>query len=92
MRDKSEVLAGVRDALLAGDLERASAMAIADYPFIATTNAGRAYSEVQSLRIFRRDFFLIDTRVRASFFPARSGCCRRLCPPSFRRIRIGKGL
>jgi hypothetical protein len=58
MVDKADVVARVCGALREGDRDRAASLATDEYPFVATTNAGRAYTALQSTRIFRRGGFL----------------------------------
>lgn len=54
----ADVLSRVCRALLADDREAARSIATAEYPFVRKQNAGRAYTERQMMRIFRRDGFL----------------------------------
>lgn len=53
----ADVLARVCAALLAGAPDRAREIARAEYPFVRHENAGRKYTELQSMRIFLRDRF-----------------------------------
>lgn len=55
---KAGVLAQACAALDSDDLVRAGEILRAGYPFVATTKAGRRYTERQSLRVFYRDGFV----------------------------------
>ncbi len=57
IRPRADVLAGVCGALARDDLAGAKAIAVAEYPFVRQTKAGRSYTETESMRIFLRDRF-----------------------------------
>jgi 5-methylcytosine-specific restriction endonuclease McrA len=83
MLGKADVVARVCGALLENDRDRASALAAAEYPFVATTNAGRAYTEVQSTRIYRRDGFLDRYTGDRLVFPGTIRLLSKLMPSEF---------
>jgi hypothetical protein len=79
----ADILARVCDALLGDDRASARAIANAEYPFVARTKAGRAYTERQSMRVFIRDGF-IDRYSRARLvFPGTLRLLSKLMPDEF---------
>ena len=83
MLAKADVVARVCGALLEGDRDRASALATAEYPFVANANAGRAYTEVQSTCIYRRDGFLDRYTGDRLIFPGTLRLLSKLMPAEF---------
>jgi len=58
LNDKVDTIAGACAALSANDLERASEIINAEYPFTRRHSTGRSYTPLQSMRVFLRDGFI----------------------------------
>jgi hypothetical protein len=56
--DKSHLIAGICQAVLDGELDRAAMVIRNTYPFTRPTVAGRKYTEFEALRVFIRDGFV----------------------------------
>lgn len=83
MRAKSDILNSIAVLLLAGDLDRAAAMARKEYPFAAFQKSGRVYTEVQSLQVFRRDGFIDRYSGERLVFPGALRVISRTLPGEF---------
>jgi hypothetical protein len=81
--ERSDVVARVCDALLRGDGDGARGIARAEYPFVALKNAGRAYTEVQSMRIFLRDGFVDRYTGARLVFPGTLRLLTKVMPQEF---------
>jgi hypothetical protein len=80
---KTDTIVHVCTALAAGSLEEASAIARAEYPFVAGTNAGRKWSAVQSIRVFLRDGFIDRYAGTRLVFPGTLRILSRILPNEF---------
>lgn len=83
MNNKSQTVQKVCEALLAGDKEKASSIARAEYPFTGEPPAGRKYKEAESTRIFIRDGFVDRYSGERLVFPAALRLLSRLLPEEF---------
>lgn len=57
IEQKAEIIRDVLNAISAGSIEEAKSRLKKEYPFQKTENAGRKYTEYQSLKVFLRDSF-----------------------------------
>jgi hypothetical protein len=78
--DHAGALARACDALARGDMVTARTVIQSDYAFVAHGNAGRAYTELQSMRIFLRDRFTDRYSGLRLVFPATLRLLSRLLP------------
>jgi hypothetical protein len=73
----------VCQALTLGDLEKASALAKAQYPFAPAMNVGRRYSAYQMTQIFQRDGFVDRYSGARLVFPGTLRLLSTLMPDEF---------
>lgn len=81
--DAANVLARVCAALLRGERDVASGIARAEYPSTRLANAGRAYTELQSMRIFLRDRFTDRYSGARLIFPGTLRLLSKVMPEEF---------
>jgi hypothetical protein len=81
--DRSSVIARVCSALLRGDSDGARAVARGEYPFEPRPNGGRAYNELQSMRVFLRDRFTDRYTGGHLIFPGTLRLLSRTLPDEF---------
>ena len=79
----SEVLARICASLLRDNRDEARAIAGAEYPFVVHANAGRTYSELQSVRLFLRDRFTDRYSGAHLVFPGTLRLLSTLMPEAF---------
>jgi hypothetical protein len=82
-RGKADIVARVCDALLRGDLDAARAIARSEHPFVPQSKAGRAYSELQSVRVFLRDRFTDRYSGAHLVFPGALRLLSKVMPAEF---------
>jgi len=80
---KSETIRLVCDSLLAGDEQRAAAIARADYPFTPVQAIGRAYREAACTAIFIRDGFIDRYSGTRLIFPGTIRLLSQILPAEF---------
>jgi len=83
IKDHSQTISCVCDALMESDREKASRIARDDYPFAPTHIAKRRYTEVQSTRLFVRDGFVDRYSGSCLVFPATIRLLSKLLPDEF---------
>lgn len=81
--EKPDIIARICSALSEGSLEKASEIARVEYPFVPGTNAGRAYTPLQSVRVFWRDGFVDRYSGARLVFPGTLRLLSRLMPEEF---------
>ena len=81
--DRADVLTRMCAALARGDAAAASTLVRTEYPFVRSENAGRAYTEVQSMRLFVRDCFTDRYTGARLVFPGTLRLLSRLLPSEF---------
>lgn len=82
-RTRAAVLADVCGALLRDDRDAARTIACAEYPFVRQEKAGRAYTEIESMRVFLRDHFTDRYSGARLVFPGTLRLLSRLMPDEF---------
>ncbi len=81
--DPADVLTRVCGALLRNEPDTARAIATAEYPFVPVANAGRAYTELQSMHVFLRDRFTDRYSGARLVFPATLRLLSKVMPEEF---------
>lgn len=83
MTERADIIAQVCAALAGGDSAGAASIARAGYPFTPGANAGRRYTELQSLRVFWRDGFIDRYSGKRLVFPGTLRLLTQLLPSEF---------
>ena len=83
MRDGTDILEGVCEAVEAGQPEQAAATLADQYPFQPFTNAGRRYTATQSTRVFMRDGFIDRYTGKRLVFPGTLRLLSQMFPTEF---------
>jgi hypothetical protein len=81
--NQTAVIGRVLQALRNGDIPAARDTLRTEYPFVAVAPAGRRYTELQSLRVFRRDGFIDRYSGQRLLFPGVLRLLSRLLPQEF---------
>ena len=81
--DRPDTLARVCASLLAGEVEAARATARTEYPFLPQKNPGRAYTEMQCMRVFLRDGFRDRYSGERLVFPGTLRLLSKVLPDAF---------
>jgi 5-methylcytosine-specific restriction endonuclease McrA len=82
-RRPASVVARICDALLRDERDAARTIARTEYPFVAHEKAGRAYTELQSMRVFSRDRFTDRYSGAQLVFPGALRLLSKLLPEEF---------
>jgi 5-methylcytosine-specific restriction endonuclease McrA len=81
--ERAGTLARVCGALARDARDEARAIALAEYPFTQHANAGRAYTELQSMRLFLRDRFTDRYSGTRLVFPGTLRLLSKVLPEEF---------